>query len=862
MNKANTIKRALLCVLLITTCLLVAASFALSEKAHAAEDDRISSIIAGMTLDEKVSQMIIPAIRTWDDVNVTDLAVVPDLEKALRAHQYGGVILFGQNITGTEQTVRLLSALQVNNAQIDASTNIPYFTPVDDEGGIVMRLPMGTRMTGNMAIGATGANAIDNALSTGRVLGKECSALGFNVDYAPVVDVNNNPANPVIGTRSFSDDPALVGPLGASYASGLKESNVIATYKHFPGHGDTSVDSHIGTPSVEKTYDQIKATELVPFQHVIDKGADIIMTAHITYPLIDDEVVFGDGVTKGFYPATMSKKMITEVLRDDMGYDGVVVTDALEMDAIHKAKLVPGEEGSVEYSANVAEKVINAGVDILLIPTDLKNLDAADFYDSYIDALCGMVEAGTIPEDRIDQSVERILTLKDAYGILDMDTSGGGIEDAIAEAEKVVGSRTHHQQFEAAIAQQAVTLVKNDNSLLPLSGYDATLVIMGNEKDDCVAIESAINQLKEGKLVDPNAYVDNLATGVTSGSADSETRITIGYYYDAAARELDYSEEAKAAIAQADHVVCFSKMRNLANYQPSGVFYQGISAIQEDAKAADASFILLSGNLPYDASRFTDADAAVLTYMSSGTGIDPTSTSGSTGAYNANVIAGIMSMFDNVAPKGTLPVNVPVVKTAEDGSIYYSDEILYGRGFGLGYSYQFTEGMQSTYKKGSTDALSFRTNARYDKLVRVAIDGQVLDPSLYTASWGPTRIVLSQEALNSLDAGEHALEAIYDYGSGEMKVATTFAVTAEPQPAPVPEPSSDPDPQPSGSSQPSPQQTSSQVPPTPAPKAPAATAPAKTTAKTGDEAPLCSLGILALLALSGAGVASARMREH
>ena len=153
-------------------------------------------------------------------------------------------------------------------------------------------------MTGNMAIGAT-TDSVKNAEETGRILGEELAALGFNADFAPDIDVNNNPSNPVIGTRSFSDDPDLVSKLGKAYAKGLSENNIIATYKHFPGHGDTSVDSHIGTPSVEKTYDEIKKTELVPFEAAIKDGAEMIMTAHITYPLIDEPKTFGDGVTQG-----------------------------------------------------------------------------------------------------------------------------------------------------------------------------------------------------------------------------------------------------------------------------------------------------------------------------------------------------------------------------------------------------------------------------------------------------------------------------------------------------------------------------------------------------------------------------------
>ncbi|MCR5604414.1 MAG: hypothetical protein K6G27_12050, partial [Lachnospiraceae bacterium] len=168
-------------------------------------DNEADSIIEGMSMDEKISQMIVPAFRTWNEENVTDLEAFPELKEALKKHQYGGIILYGQNITGTGQVTRLLNDLQENNRETDnASVHIPYLTAVDEEGGIVIRLNSGTRMTGNMAIGATEDGAI-NAEKTGTVIGEELEAVGFNTDFAPDIDVNNNPANPVIGTRSFSD---------------------------------------------------------------------------------------------------------------------------------------------------------------------------------------------------------------------------------------------------------------------------------------------------------------------------------------------------------------------------------------------------------------------------------------------------------------------------------------------------------------------------------------------------------------------------------------------------------------------------------------------------------------------------------
>ena len=652
-------------------------------------DDTVSAqeLLSAMTLDEKISQMIIPAIRTWDEENVTDLSAFSELEAALSAHQYGGIILYGANVTDPGQVASLVRQLQVNNLEnTKTAAHIPYFMAADEEGGIVVRLNGGTRMTGSMAIGATGEDAVANAQKTGRVLGEEMAAAGFNVDFAPDIDVNNNAANPVIGTRSFSDDPDTVAALGTAWTGGLSESGVIATYKHFPGHGDTAIDSHIGTPSVEKTYDQIKEVELVPFAAAIEDGAEMIMTAHITYPLIDDEVVFGDGETKGFYPATMSKKIITDILRGDLGFDGVVVTDALEMDAIRTAGLVPGEEDSVEYRANVAQQVIEAGIDLLLLPCDMNCADAVAFYDEYIDALKGMVENGTLPEERIDESVTRILKLKEKYGILDTEQYAADPEEAIRQAQAVIGSDAHHA-VEMEIAREAITLLKNEGETLPITKDDKKIVILGRQAEDSIVIVYAINQLMEQGILDADMQVVNLAMGEQSASEESDAQITIDFYYDLAAEEnkLHYTSELQEAIGEADVVIGLTKTYSLSALADDSEQYQGIARALADTHDAGGRFVLLSDNLPYDAARYQEADAILLAFMGAGLDLDPTQRneeSGNVGTYNANVVAAIHMIFGDGTPTGMLPVQIPEIDTAEDGSIAYGDSILYERGFG------------------------------------------------------------------------------------------------------------------------------------------------------------------------------------
>jgi beta-N-acetylhexosaminidase len=666
-----------LCTLLSALVLALSPACALAAETDAGSQS-VSDIVASMTLDEKLSQMIIVAARTWSDgsksTNVTDLDAQPELAAALARHQYGGIILFGANIVDNAQTAKLITQLQENNKRVGASTYVPYFTPVDEEGGIVTRLSAGTRMTGSMAIGATGEHAPENALTTGTIIGEELSALGFNVDFAPSIDVNSNPDNPAIGTRAFSDDPAVVAQLGPLFAKGLAASDVVATYKHFPGHGDTATDTHIGTAAVNKTIEQLRATELAPFKAAVEAGAEMIMTAHVTLPLYDDPVTFADG-TQGFVPATMSRKAITELLRGELGFQGVVVTDALEMDAVDNANIVPGAPGSVESRANIAEMVINAGVDILLIPTDITNAAAVSFYDEYLAALAAKVEAGSISQQRIDESVTRILSLKEAHGFLHEAKPAGDLS--------VVGSAKHHED-ELDIAREAITLVKND-AVLPVDGSGVHVVLAGRTAGDCVAFDHAVSTLQQAGVIDEDAYVVNLASGKSRGQESSPTRITIDYTYDATGPAVHYTDALKAAVADASVVVGMAKTYALSALKAGAPQYEAIHQVLADTHAAGGKYVFISDNLPYDVARYQDADALLLAYMGTGTELDPTERgSANVGAINANVIAAIQAVFGNVELQGKLPVVVPQIVEAADGTLSYSSEPLYQRGFGMG----------------------------------------------------------------------------------------------------------------------------------------------------------------------------------
>ncbi|MBQ6120226.1 MAG: hypothetical protein IJI59_00650 [Clostridia bacterium] len=665
----------------IHTLLFVLCVALMLESALAVSDSdtqsRIDALLNAMTLDQKISQMIMPAMRTWDGEKVTELSDDSALAEALRRHQYGGVILFGQNIESTGQTLRLIDDLQRNNAQ-SAPQAIPYLVSADQEGGSVARLTMGTRGTGSMAIGATGQAAEGNARAIGQVFGEELEALGINVNLGPCIDVIADLSDLGMSTRVFSDDPEAVARLGLAFAEGVGQSNVVTCFKHFPGAGDGSDYP----TSIWLTPEQLEENGLSAYRAAIEGGAEMVMISATTFPLIDDETLMADGVTLGFWPATLSPKIVGGMLREDLGFDGVVMTDALEMQQFvtepdSGAALFTGDFATVEHDVQVAEKAISAGCDILLLPTDLNGADAARYYDDYIAGIAALVEEGVIDEARIDASVRRILMLKARHGFLDRTTVP--VDERAASAERIVGSEAHHA-VETDTARQAVTLLKDDG-VLPIRG--GSIVILGRTASDNTPICYALEQLMQGGFIDPAARIENRINGEASGNESATTSIVIDRYYDSG--EIVYSDALAESIRNADAVVCLDMVgAGLDRLQDDNLQVQAVQRALRDAHAGGARFVLLSDNLPVDAARFQDADAIVCAYLSAGFGVDPTArTSGSenVGAFNANVPAALCAIFGDGDMPGRLPIRIPVLEQGEDATWRYGSQTLYERGF-------------------------------------------------------------------------------------------------------------------------------------------------------------------------------------
>lgn len=388
--------------------------------------------ISKLTLDQKIGQMFICGFHS----------LVPDdqIRTLIEEYHLGGVIYFRRNIDELEQVASLSASLQ-HLAAVNGS--LPLWIAIDQEGGMVARIDHKkmSRIPGNMSLGATDNPEYSYQVSL--ISAEEMGKLGINMNFAPCLDVNNNPHNPVIGVRSFGENPDKVSEHGAAVIRAFQEKGISAAAKHFPGHGDTNVDSHMGLATVEHDVERLQSVELKPFIKAIQEQVDVIMTAHVIFPAIEREPI----------PATLSRAVLTGLLREDLGYEGLIVTDCLEMHAI--AKFFGIGEGAV--------KAIEAGADVVLVSHTL-----ADQIEA-LDAVKQAVRSGRISERTIDHAVERILTLK---------------QKRIAERPAADGSAIFAERHEKPevdrllqeVARKSITLVK-DQGQLPLDPNGEVLVV-------------------------------------------------------------------------------------------------------------------------------------------------------------------------------------------------------------------------------------------------------------------------------------------------------------------------------------------------------------------------------------------------
>jgi len=581
---------------LVAGLAVMAPSGAAAAPTAASPADRAAAKLAEMTLEEKVGQLFVTEVyggdaNTPDQRNVDSYGVATPAEVVQKYH-LGGVIYFAWSNPTNElkQIATLSNGLQ--KAALEDGPEVPLLVGTDQEGGLVSRMgPPFTAMPGNMALGANGKTADTRA--SAKVIGKELKALGVNQNYAPDADVNVNPLNPVIGVRSFSSDPQLAAKLTTAAVRGYEhDAKISATPKHFPGHGDTETDSHTGIPEIDHSRQEWDELDRPPFEAAVKAGVDSIMTAHIVVPALDPSED----------PATLSKPILTGILREELGYDGVVITDSLRMDGVREKY---GDE-------EIPLRALEAGVDQLLMPYDM---DLA--YNSVLDA----VKSGRITEERIDQSVQRILELKYAKGIAD---------DPYVDPDKVdklVGTPSH-QATAKRVTDRSVTVVANENDALPLAKKSRDVLVTG------YGAATTTDVAKEFTKRGANA------SALETGAEPTDAQI---------------DEAVAKAKANDLTVVLTMNASDLKDTDPDGKQRQLVKSLLTTGKPV----IVVAVRNPYDIAYFPEAPTYVSTYSYS--------------PVMAPSLARVL--FGEVSPKGKLPVSIP--------SAVDPDTTLYPLGHGL-----------------------------------------------------------------------------------------------------------------------------------------------------------------------------------
>ncbi len=431
----------------------------------------MTSTVMSATLEQRIAQKIMLDFRYSEDANgklqgVTQLTQWQ--RELLTELPPAGVILFSENITSLEQVSALNQSIQAQ-----APKGLPFFIATDQEGGRVARLPRAQTPSyaGNMAMGATyQTHGTDYATKVYAALAEPLKATGFNVNFAPTVDVNNNPDNPVINIRSFGESAKEVAALGLAASHALEDSGVLSAIKHFPGHGDTHTDSHTGLPLVSKSKAELIQTELYPFQHIIaSHQPSMVMTAHMQFPALDNTTLVNKAGQTMVRPATMSHKILTELLRQEFGYSGLIITDALDMKGI--SDFFTPSQAVIE--------TFKAGADIALMPIALRSQDDLKAYRALIKDVAKAVERGELSEKDLTTSYDRIRITKASL-------------HHNASAPKPSHTTPDALKLHNALLHDAITLVHNDG-VLPLKPEQTVFVAMPDPRL-CSAMQHGLHK--------------------------------------------------------------------------------------------------------------------------------------------------------------------------------------------------------------------------------------------------------------------------------------------------------------------------------------------------------------------------------
>jgi len=611
-------------------------------------ETKITETINSMTLRDRVAQKIILDFRYYCNDFKEDakecrepvLEVPSEVASFLQTHTLGGVILFADNIQSIEQTVQLTHDLQRYNSR--SRSKPPLFISIDQEGGKVVRLPRqwATSFPGNMAIAASPVSQRQAAYSVGSIMGAELAALGINVNHAPVVDVNTNSQNPVINVRSFSDQPERVAFLAGEMASGMMEKGIIPTLKHFPGHGDTLTDSHLDLPLVNHDLETAMSMDLRPFSALIEAGkAPMIMTAHIQFPALDDSKFIAKDGSLNYMPATLSESILTGLLRGKLGYKGVIVSDAMNMRAISE-RMIPND-------ATIA--AFKAGIDLLLMPIRVQSKADLDMLDALIEHVVDNIRKGVISERNINDSVRRILRLKERFNISAF--AEMPLDNKISNAKALLGG-PQHRALEKDVAATAITELKPplNGAVIIDDGVKAIHVVMPTKK-----LSSAFTEALKKSLAELGVQVESSLLNTLTPMRLKEI--------------LDNSDLVITGdVTPAGSPVDFGGMSDLEDWwvekgtvwpdiyeEASTKILRLLSRLHDEARVAGKKTVFISLRFPVDALLLLDGvDAAYATYNFD------TIENENQGTYNSPSIDALVEILvgDREA-RGSLPINLP-----------------------------------------------------------------------------------------------------------------------------------------------------------------------------------------------------------
>lgn len=582
-------------------------------------------LVAEMSMEEKIGQIVMMDFRYWQEDGqdqkhpVTELN--PAIAQIISKYHLGSVILFRENLIDTPQTVKLINDLQ------SARSNLPLMISTDQEGGYVTRLRVGTEMPGNMALGATRSQKL--AELAGDLHGKELSALGFNFNFGPVVDVNNNQNNPVIGVRSYSNSPEWVSDLAKSYIRGIHHYGIMTSLKHFPGHGNVLSDTHFALPVIKIDKSSWETIELPPFVNAMPY-TDAVMTAHVVLPALDDTTLINKKGEAVGTPATLSYPILTNTLRNQLGFKGLIVTDAMEMGAI---------SSNFDTEWAVAE-AIKAGNDIILMPIAVSNLLEVAQLDSLYSNIKTRAEKDPQLMQRINDSVTRIIKTK-------LEKQISADHKSVQAAEAIVAS-AEHKAMENSVSAKATTVIENDG-VLPWKLKDHNkFFIYSDEQPRNALITKHLNAIAEETHVDMT--LASRVAKLGQGDVDNQT--------------IDNDIDGSDLIILAT----YNLKENPDNAQK----------IIDRAKLKNIPLVVISTRNPYDIAYLHDVKANIAIYGITGFDV----TNNVRNALETNILSGLRTLF--VSDKlGAAPLNIPQGKLPVNIKSSDANITLYSRGHGL-----------------------------------------------------------------------------------------------------------------------------------------------------------------------------------